>query len=281
MVSKKETGEFVLDTDYAVGFVALKKPEEEHTHGFSELVYTLSGRGRHLVDGKEYYTGRGDLLLINYHSRHAVYPVEDLRYVDIMLKPEYLSEALRGTEDLFLLLQLGEFADLSDRVEREHMLLHFEGEERDRIEFLLHFTDTEQREKRPAHPLMLRSALSILLNTVFRKMAEKQAKPAVNQRLLSYMDNNCAYPLSVSALAAECSYSPAHFSRLFKALTGKSPEAYLTEARLRRAKSLLLTTEKSVEQVCAESGFSDRTAFFKKFTLYTGLSPLQYRKSQK
>ena len=89
IIKKNEAGEFDLDNSYFINRVDLKHPEKEHTHKFIEFVYTLSGKGVHKIDDKEYHVKGGDMLLINYRRRHSVTPIENLSYVDIMLKPEY------------------------------------------------------------------------------------------------------------------------------------------------------------------------------------------------
>ena len=281
-VSKNDKHEYVLENDYLIHTVSLSKIEEEHTHQFAELVYTLSGKGVHRIDGKEFHVKTGDLLWINYHSHHAVLPSEALTYMDIMVKPEYVNEALRGTDDLFLLLQLRDFADLSNKVERENVLLHFNGEERKRFEFLLNWTEDEQRQNLPAKDLILHSALSMLLSMVFRKMSEHQnIRLTVNDFLLSYIERNCHNKLLIHDIAAMCGYTPEHFTRIFKEYTGKTPMRFILDARIQKAKALLLKTDLSVEHIVTECGFSNRTAFFKSFFEQVGATPLQYRKNQK
>lgn len=282
VTKRHETGEYVLDKDYEIHTVRLTAAEEEHTHGFVELVYTQSGKGLHQIDGKEYHVKGGDLLVINYRSRHAIAPIENLSYVDIMLKPSYVNETLAGTEDLFLLLTLRDFSDFESGIIRENLLLHFEGEERKRIEMLLALTSEEQENKAPAGNLIMYSSLSILLSMVFRKMAEHQgSRLSVDDRLLAYMERNCAGILSVNEIALKCGYTPEHFSRLFKAFAGKTPTDFLTECRLDKAAALLRETDKPTETIITECGFSNRTAFFKKFARRMGATPLQFRKNQK
>ena len=283
VILKKDTKEFVLDSDYEMNFIRLDKCEKEHTHRFVEMVYTLSGRGRHTVDGKEYAAKRGDLLIINYHSNHTVTPIEDFYYVDIMLKPEYLNETLQGTEDIFLLLQLRDFSDLSNSVIKDNVFLHFDGEDRERIEFLIGITREEQeRRDAPAAESIIRSALTMLLNLVFRKMTENQSsRLSVDGILLEYIKKNCHSKLPISEMAAKCGYTPEHFSRLFKKHTGRAPMDYLTDCRIEKAKDILINSDRSVETVMAECGFSNRTAFFKAFFERMQFTPLQFRKNQK
>ncbi len=278
---QKETDEYVLDNDYEINEVSLCETVKEHTHRFIELVYTFSGKGVHTIDGKEYHVKSGDMLVINYSSRHSVTPLENLRYIDIMLKPEYVNNTLKGTEDLFLLLQLRDFSDLSNQIIKDNVAIHFNGNERDKVELLLNWTLEEQAKPAPAGELIKYSALSMLLCLVFRNMAEKQrVRPGFNEQLISYIKRNCHLKLSINEIASECGYTPEHFSRKFKEHTGIPPTAYITECRIRKAAALLAETEKSIEFILSECGFTDRTAFFKKFSEIMGATPLQYRKYQ-
>lgn len=278
----KKNAEFDLTNEFYVNIVDLKKAEEEHTHNFIEIVYTLDGKGIHHVDGEEYIAQGGDVLLINYHHSHAIMPVENLRYVDIMLKPEFLSDTLRGTDDIFLLLRLSDFMDISNLVIKENVFLHFEGKERKKIDFLIEWVREEQLKSAPASAMILHSALSMLLSIIFRKMTESQGvKLSVNKHLLAYVERNCCDQLLIHELAEKCGYTPEHFSRIFKKYTGKTPVSYIMECRINKAKRLLLTTDQSVETIVFECGFSNRTAFFKKFFELVGVTPLQYRKNQK
>ena len=47
------------------------------------------------------------------------------------------------------------------------------------------------------------------------------------------------------------------------------------------SKELLVKTDKSIESIMYECGFTNRTAFYKKFYEHNGNTPLQYRKNQK
>lgn len=278
----KDKNEYVLNNDYEINKVRLTEVEDEHTHRFVELVYTISGKGIHKVDGKEYCVKSGDILVINYHSKHTVCPLEPLNYVDIMLKPEYVNETLKDTEDIFLLLQLSDFSDLANGIIRDNLLLSFDGEEKKRIELLLTWTFEEQNSTAPAGKLVIRSALSMILSLVFRKMSRQQgAASTIDNRLLSYIERNCGEKLLVKEMASLCGYSAEHFSRLFKEYTGRSPVEYISESRIKKAKNLLLNTEKPIESIISECGFSNRTEFFKKFYALEGVTPLQFRKNQK
>ena len=278
----KDNKEYVLNNDYEINRVQLAFDVEEHTHGFVEIVYILSGKGIHKIGSKEYHVKSGDVLVVNYHSCHSIFPDGNMTHIDIMLKPEYVSAALKDTDDIFLLLQLSEFSDFASGIVKDNVLLSFDGEERQRIEMLLDWTFEEQKDSAPAGNLIIRSALSMLLSMIFRKMSEnKKSNLVLDDRLLIYMERNCGEKLLINEIASKCGYSVEHFSRTFKKYAGKSPKEYISECRVKRAKDLLLNTEKSIEAIISECGFSNRTAFFNKFTSDVGMTPLQYRKNQK
>ena len=281
-VFENESHKYTLDGEYSVNLVKTETPCPEHTHGYVEIVYTFKGRALHRVDGKPYILRRGDLLFINYGSTHSVTPHPRAQYADIMLKPEFLDGSLKGTENVFSLLELKGFKDFSDTVEREKRFIHFEGDDRKRTEALIEMTVAEQKNERSGTELVKRSALNILLNLIFRNMMENSSPVfAVNEDLLDYIRKNCREKLTAANLAGKCYYSEEHFSRSFKKYAGKTFTEYLTECRVELAKELLRNTDKSVEHIIGECGFSGRTRFFKSFSERTGMTPLKYRKISK
>lgn len=270
-----------MEHGYRVNRVKPTETIAPHTHGFIEIVYIFRGKGIHRIDGKIYSVRRGDLLVINYRSEHAVEPYNGLEYVDIMLKPEYVDEKLRGRENAFALLELANFREFARSVDRGNALMHLSGEERERFERLIEWTEEEQRTRGSGSGLAIRAALDLLLITLFRKMALPMNEPlAVNDALLSYIRENCGERISLERLAARCYYTPAHFSRLFKEYTGMTPTEYISECRIEKAKRLLSETALPVSEIITLCGFSSGTKFFRRFSERTGTTPLKYRKSR-
>ena len=59
-----------------------------------------------------------------------------------------------------------------------------------------------------------------------------------------------------------------------------SPKAYLTNLRIEKAKSMLLTTI-SIRKVAEQTGFPDQMYFSRVFRASTGLTPSQYRQKNR
>jgi AraC-like DNA-binding protein len=84
--------------------------------------------------------------------------------------------------------------------------------------------------------------------------------------------------VSIRFVAREVGMSPYHFIRLFKAVFGETPKQCQLQARLDRAKDLLMLTDSSVTDVCMEAGFSSLGTFTYVFTRRVGIPPTTYRK---
>ena len=253
-----------------------------HTHDFVEFIYMFSGHCIHDVDGQEYFARKGDLLFINHNGVHCVHSGNSSVYSDILIKPEFIDESLRGRENAFSLLLTKSFQDFQNVIIQENRLIHFSGEAQKRIETLLGWICEEEKKDNVGSPLMLRSYLNIFLTMVFREMTlPMQNKLDMNDALLSYIRSNCTAALPLSQTAKKCGYSYSQFSRLFKKLTGETYTAYLTRCRIDKACALLKMTNESVDSILYASGFTDRTQFFQKFMDQTGMTPANYRKMAK
>jgi len=84
---------------------------------------------------------------------------------------------------------------------------------------------------------------------------------------------------SLAELAKHCDLSPSHFSRAFKAATGKSPSAWLFELRISRAKDLLRSEELSLCEIAARCGFADQSHFTRSFSRHEGRPPGNWRRT--
>jgi AraC-like DNA-binding protein len=71
--------------------------------------------------------------------------------------------------------------------------------------------------------------------------------------------------------------SGSNFQKFFKQKTGISPHQYSLKMRMEKACLLLSSGNEEIDAVSAACGFSDRYAFTKAFTRYTGLPPARYR----
>ncbi|HTU59945.1 MAG TPA: AraC family transcriptional regulator [Polyangiales bacterium] len=94
------------------------------------------------------------------------------------------------------------------------------------------------------------------------------------------MLHDLSEPTSIARLASQARVSPFHFIRQFEAVFGTTPHQLRIEARIQRAKDLLLH-DRSVTEVCMDVGFSSLGSFSSSFARRVGVSPSDYRRQAK
>jgi transcriptional regulator GlxA family with amidase domain len=100
------------------------------------------------------------------------------------------------------------------------------------------------------------------------------------RRAINYVEVNLAEPLRSYQLAKIAGLSKAHFSRVFKATTGLTPNRFVMNRRLDCAVELLSASDKSLTDIATLCGFSDQSHFGRVFKRTLGLTPGAWRRSR-
>jgi AraC-like DNA-binding protein/quercetin dioxygenase-like cupin family protein len=90
-----------------------------------------------------------------------------------------------------------------------------------------------------------------------------------------------AEPLTLEELAGTVHLHPAYFSTLFKRVTGLPPLRYLARYRLDRVRELLLSTDLTVSEIAAMTGYCDPFYLSRVFHQAEGVAPTEYRRAKK
>jgi len=96
--------------------------------------------------------------------------------------------------------------------------------------------------------------------------------------LLDWVQARLGDPISVDQLARQAHTSKRTLSRRFADALGTSPLDWITNLRVRHAKDLLETTERSVEEIAADCGFGSAPTLRHHFRARVALSPNAYRR---
>lgn len=95
-----------------------------------------------------------------------------------------------------------------------------------------------------------------------------------------YLEDNLGRGVSLEELACLTNLSPFHLARVFRNEVGLPPHAYQAQARVGRARSLLLQGW-SAARVAQETGFADQSHLSRRFKRLVGVTPGRYAKDSK
>ncbi|MDA0572568.1 GlxA family transcriptional regulator [Burkholderia gladioli] len=105
---------------------------------------------------------------------------------------------------------------------------------------------------------------------------EPATHPKVKRAIL-LMEQHVGRALPLDELACKLDLSARQLERLFKAETGKSPQAFAKQVRLRTAAWLLTSSDRTVADIATSCGFSDASHLGREFRKQFGVTPAAYR----
>ena len=96
-------------------------------------------------------------------------------------------------------------------------------------------------------------------------------------KVLDYIHHNYQRPISLADMASLAGYSPNYFHNVFRKVMGITPQEYLMDQRLQRAKWLLVHTECALSEIAYECGFSSQSHLCSRFKRSVYCTPGEYR----
>lgn len=105
---------------------------------------------------------------------------------------------------------------------------------------------------------------------------EPATHPKIKRAIL-LMEQHVGRALPLDELACKLDLSARQLERLFKAETGKSPQAFAKQVRLRTAAWLLTSSDRTVADIATSCGFSDASHLGREFRKQFGATPAAYR----
>ena len=127
-------------------------------------------------------------------------------------------------------------------------------------------------------------AIRVLVDAIFA-YARQQNIVSLQDNLFEssisqYIKNNLSGDLSSEALCKTFYLTSKQLYNTFIKATGKSPKKYVTEQRVKSAKTLIVTTDLPLTQIAETVGIPDYNYFIKVFKSIDGHTPLFHRKTK-
>jgi AraC family transcriptional regulator len=97
-------------------------------------------------------------------------------------------------------------------------------------------------------------------------------------KVFQYIDQNLGSKLSLSIISEISHFSPFHFHRIFKLMTGETLNEFISRRRIEKSALDILHKKSSISEISHSYGFSDNSAYTKAFKKYYGVSPTEFKK---
>lgn len=258
-------------------FNSYSHDDAEHVHDFIELVYVFSGSGIHHVDGIAYTLKKGCLLYIDYGQVHSFTALENMSYVNFLIKPEYFSETLCGKKKLDAIFELSGLAGIEKA--NNTQMAYFEGKDCTDVEHLIFKMMEENHNRNNGFEIIIKNDILNLLIYMRRHLVtegflKKSAEiPPELRKVIEYIDKHSGEKITLKHMSEMCNYSQDYLSKLLKAHFGSNFSEYLLKKRVNKAVYILMTTDLSIFEVSQIAGFTNKTHFYKMFKKYLGIKP--------
>lgn len=247
------------------------------------LVYVVNGSGTLELDGKELPIGPGHILYWPSGTAYAFHPEEDEALHLIIVNFDFTQANADILQPLPLVTPQGYRS--SNRLEsitfdnaavfESSIVVNNVPAVLPYLQVMAEESETPQIMNTFQQTNLLRVVLTILYRVSYSHLDRKSSNSF--NKILDYVYNHYAEPLSNKKLAVHFNYHPNYISQLFTQHTGISLHQYLLRIRVRQALYLLQTTELSVSEVATKVGFGSTSYFCQYFKKSTGYSPASFK----
>ena len=251
-----------------------------HWHESIEISYVLSGDIDNIyIDGINYTSTQGDIVLINSNSVHSFYVDygEKRKAATLFISYDFLKENYKKMEGIT-------FDCISINEKDEKKLKEFQRLRKILDDIIDAFLDKEK------NPLALLKIRSLSFELIYCLLSNFKGSQSTNTRvptkkylarlnhITSFINENYDQILSLHLLANQFNISSEYLSRFFKEYMGVTVLSYINSIRLEKAYRDLINSDLPIMELALKHGFPNEKSFYRVFREKYNLSPNQYRK---
>lgn len=289
-------GEPFLSIDEQV-FVVPEVGSHEVVNEQFKVVALLRGDCHLDVDGYEAVRmARGDVLIVPEICRYRYRPslaAGGLRVhaVRLLLDPRFVPPRLAGhSRQVSPLGADGDDASIATLIrERLQSVAVVPAQRNVAIAGVLGELRDEAERELPGHRCRITALCTLLMIHLVRQLevadlADRSEDERSGARLVNiakeYLLKNLAAPLRLADVARHIDVSAEHLSRIFRRETGHTVFEQLEQFRLDQARTYLISSDWSVAEIAARTGYSSASIFSRNFRRRVGVSPSHYRQAR-
>lgn len=245
--------------------------QPEHWHQGIELNYLIKGKDlRFALEGQTYHLNSGDIWLVNRRQIHSASgEAGEWKYEGLIIDDDFLLSQYPSSINWNLNL-LGQKSTKKQRAYNELV------KEIVALGRLCRKPLTDARRFIVLSHLM---KIIVLLDQNFNNKEQIVQSPnlALGDEIIKYINEHFQEDIQVGDIAQKFNISHVTLNRQLKQTNNLSMGKYLKLVRLMHARELLLNTNKSIELVAYESGFSNTRVLNRNFKSWKYKTPTEYR----
>lgn len=255
-----------------------------HTHNYFELNFVIKGQATFYFEETEHLMHEGEVCIIAPGSNHD-FLIDDetsIVYTVCIRRSTFEStfSSLISHQDLLS----GFFRQILKNDDRSNYLMLFTGNNMECRIFLRKLLIESEDPDEYSNGCCIN-----LINLFFTNLLRNYSKTIAFYNyemgsdfslVLQYIQHNYQ-TLTLSSLAEFFHYSEPHLCTLIKQNTGKNFTDLIKNLRMRDAKNLLINTDMKINEIAEQIGYNSADHFSRVFRQTFGISPADFRKSNK
>lgn len=248
-----------------------------HFHSDVEIVSVTSGKMAYSVDGRTIMLHEGDTIFVNANHIHYSMCIDDTvaKYVIFIADPSILNSSV-AVEMKALMPILSNpdiscirFRDLNERTESIYnLMMKLPNVRHDPFQITKIFFEIWEI-------LLFQSKTYGIVDTEVMSDTHMHSF----KQMMYFIAQNYKEPISLDQIAESGNISKSMCNKLFNQYVGESPVNYLLHLRSRKVAEYLRSTQSSLSDIAALTGFNGVSYMSETFKKMFGQSPREYRKT--
>ena len=252
--------------------------ETYHYHDFCEITCIEEGEGIYHVGGKDYEVSKGDIMIFNNVEPHGwTITDKNMKVLVLIFSAELVTDPL----DSYIADYMKPFIERGSNFRNK---LEKEDARSKNIYELLRECFTESEEKEAGYKNIIKADVIKIMTFLIRHYQREdmipedrigEKKQAVNRlgSALEFINEHFTENISLDQVSAMVFMSPNYFSSYFRKICGYKFSEYITIMRLKKARSMYISSDKSATEIALSCGFRNMSNFYRLYKKYLGALP--------
>lgn len=257
-----------------------KSESKSHTHDFFELVYVVSGKAIHTLNGEERVIQKGDYFFVDYGTIHSYISsgTGKLEIINCLFISEFIDKTLKNKHSFDEIVNNYMIRNNNAVINVSPANMFFRDSE-GYIKELLYKCMDEYTTRESGYLEIIRSKLIEIIILTMRKNSTSQSlcSDDLCRKIIAYTEENFLKKDILKTVSKETFFSVSYLSRRFKENVGITFTEYLRKVRIEKSMSLLANTDKKIIEIAELCGYSDMKSFNSIFKEKLGVTPRKFR----